>query len=180
MGRFFITGSSDGLGSLTAGRLIGKGHQVVLHARNGERACDASAACPVAEATKELAAAADKLGPYDAIIHNAGVYVGMERVPGKSGLPTLFAVDTLAPYLLTYLMEKPKRLMYVSSGIHAAGPPPKLHGKGRLDSKLRNVMLLCYSVAPGWVPTNMDGPSAPDRVDDGVDTYAVARFKDVT
>ncbi|AEO61244.1 hypothetical protein MYCTH_2311238 [Thermothelomyces thermophilus ATCC 42464] len=202
MGRFFITGSSDGLGSLTARRLVAKGHQVVLHARNAERARDASAACPGAEAvlvadltsideTKELAAAADKLGPYDAIIHNAGVYVGMESVPGKSGLPTLFAVNTLAPYLLTCLMAKPKRLVYVSSGMHAAGRPPKLHGKGKQilstgysDSKLHNVMFAkafarrwaqvgCYSVDPGWVPTNMGGPSAPDRVDDGVDTYVM-------
>ncbi|KAL2148263.1 hypothetical protein VTH82DRAFT_2411 [Thermothelomyces myriococcoides] len=201
MGRFFITGSSDGLGSLAARHLASKGHQVVLHARNAERARDAEAACPGAEAvliadlssveeTKELAAEADKLGPYDAIIHNAGVYMGMERVPGKSGLPTLFAVNTLAPYLLTCLMARPKRLVYVSSSMHAGGRP-RLDGKGKQilssgysDSKLHNAMFAkafarrwpqvgCYSVNPGWVPTKMGGRSAPDSLDDAVNTYVM-------
>lgn len=199
MARFFITGSSDGLGLLTAKRLITQGHQVVLHARNADRARDASAACPGAAAvlvadltstdeTKALAADADRLGPYDAVIHNAGVYLGMERVPGKSGLPTLFSVNTLAPYLLTCLMARPKRLVYVSSGMHAGGRPD-LRGKellasGYSDSKLHNVMFAkafarrwphvgCYSADPGWVPTKMGGPSAPGRIEDGVDTFVM-------
>lgn len=205
MARFFITGSSDGLGLLTSKRLISQGHQVVLHARNADRARDASAACPGAETvlvgdlssideTKTLAAEADKLGPYDAIIHNAGVYLEVDRVPGKSGLPTLFAVNTLAPYLLTCLMARPKRrLVYVSSSLHASGRPnvgrdsegkQQLLRSGYDDSKLHNVMFAkafarrwphvgCYSVDPGWVPTKMGGPSATGRVDDGVDTFVM-------
>ncbi|SPQ19913.1 a3b6da3d-a895-42a0-a2f0-df8b1865dac1 [Thermothielavioides terrestris] len=201
MARFFITGSSDGLGSLTAKRLIAQGHQVVLHARNAERARDASAACPGAEAvlvgdlssideTKALAAEADKLGPYEAVIHNAGVYIGMERVPGKSGLPTVFTVNTLAPYLLTCLMRKPRRLVYVSSGLHMGGQPnvggtrQRLLSSSYSDSKLHNVMFAkafarrwpdvgCYSANPGWVPTKMGGPSAPGRIDDGVNTFVM-------
>ncbi|KAK4097220.1 NAD(P)-binding protein [Parathielavia hyrcaniae] len=203
MARFFITGSSDGLGSLTAKRLIAQGHQVVLHARNTDRALDASAACPGAETvlvadlssideTKALAAEADKHGPYDAIVHNAGVYAGLERVPGKSGLPTLFTVNTLAPYLLTCLVARPKRLVYVSSGMHGGGRPKLDHGNGQhqillsgySDSKLHNAMLAkafarrwpevgCYSVDPGWVPTKMGGSSAPGRVEDGVDTFVM-------
>ncbi|KAK4118618.1 NAD(P)-binding protein [Parathielavia appendiculata] len=202
MARFFITGSSDGLGLLTAKRLIAQGHQVVLHARNADRARDTSAACPGAETVlvadlssideiKALAAEADKHGLYDAIIHNAGVYLGMDRVPGKSGLPTLFTVNTLAPYLLTCLMARPKRLVYVSSGMHRSGRP-NLDGKGQhqilrssySDSKLHNVMFAkafarrwpnigCYSVDPGWVPTKMGGSSAPGRVADGVDTFVM-------
>jgi NAD(P)-dependent dehydrogenase (short-subunit alcohol dehydrogenase family) len=201
MARFFITGSSDGLGSLTAKRLVAQGHQVVLHARNADRARDASAACPGAEAvlvadlrsideTKKLAAEANKHGPYDAIIHNAGVYLGMEHVPGKSGLPTLFTVNTLAPYLLTCLMARPKRLVYVSSSMHMSGRP-NLDGGGKQilksdysDSKLHNVMFAkalarrwpevgCYSVDPGWVKTKMGGPAAPGRVEDGVDTFVM-------
>ena len=198
MARFFITGSSDGLGSLTAKHLLAQGHQVVLHARNAERARDASAHCPGAEAvliadlssvdeTMSLAAEANRLGPYDAVIHNAGVFLGMERVPGKSGFPTLFAVNTLAPYLLTCLMARPKRLVYVSSSMHMGGQPNtntkdghQLLGSGYSDSKLHNVMFAkafarrwpevgSYSVDPGWVPTKMGGPSAPGRVEDGVD-----------
>jgi NAD(P)-dependent dehydrogenase (short-subunit alcohol dehydrogenase family) len=204
MARFFITGSSDGLGSLTAKRLIAQGHQVVLHARNTERARDASAACPGAEAvlvadltsideTKALAFEADKLGPYDAVIHNAGVYLGMDGVLGKSGLPTLFTVNTLAPYLLTCLMARPRRLVYVSSSMHTGGHPNvggSVEGKegllrsGYSDSKLHNVQFAkafarrwphvgCYSVDPGWVPTKMGGTSATGRVEDGVDTFVM-------
>ncbi|KAL2022937.1 hypothetical protein VTK56DRAFT_4152 [Thermocarpiscus australiensis] len=202
MARFFITGSSDGLGLLTAKRLISQGHEVVLHARNAQRAGDTSAACPGAQAvlvadltsideTRQLAAAADKLGPYDAVIHNAGVYVDMERIPGKSGLPALFSVNTLAPYLLTCLMARPKRLVYVSSNMHVGGQA-KLDGTGKRlresttynDSKLHNVMFAkafarrwpnvgCYSLDPGWVPTKMGGRSAADRIEDGVDTYVM-------
>lgn len=206
MARFFITGSSDGLGSLTAKRLIAQGHQVVLHARNAERARDAAAACPGAEAvlvgdlssidqTKELAAEADKLGPYDSIIHNAGVFRGVDHLTGKSGLPMLFSVNTLAPYVLTCLMAPPKRLVFVSSSMHTGGQPnvglpgdeggnESLMGSGYSDSKLHNVMFAkafarrwpqvgCYSVDPGWVPTKMGGPSAPGRTEDGVDTFAM-------
>ncbi len=201
MARFFITGSTDGLGYLTAKRLLAQGHQVVLHARNAERARDASAGCPGAEAvliadlssideTKSLAAEANRLGPYDAVIHNAGVFLGMERVLGKAGLPTLFTVNTLAPYLLTCLMARPKRLVYVSSSMHMGGQPntntkdDQLLGSGYSDSKLHNVMFAkafarrwpevgSYSVDPGWVPTKMGGPSAPGRVEDGVDTFVM-------
>ena len=199
MARFFITGSSDGLGSLAAKRLLAQGHQVVLHARNAERARDASAHCPGAEAvliadlssideTMSLAAEANRLGP---VIHNAGVFLSMERVPGKSGFPTLFAVNTLAPYLLTCLMARPKRLVYVSSSMHMGGQPNtnskdghQLLGPGYSDSKLHNVLFAkafarrwpevgSYSVDPGWVPTKMGGPSAPGRVEDGVDAYVM-------
>jgi NAD(P)-dependent dehydrogenase (short-subunit alcohol dehydrogenase family) len=201
MARFFITGSSDGLGSLTAKRLVAQGHQVILHARNAQRARDAFAACPGAEAvlvadlssideTRALAAAADQLGPYDVVIHNAGVFRGVERIPGKSGLPTLFAVNTLAPYVLTCLMTLPKRLVYVSSSMHSGGRPNtnttrnRLVGSGYSDTKLHNVMFAkafarrwpevgSYSVDPGWVPTKMGGPSAPGRVEDGVDTFVM-------
>ncbi|KAF7340356.1 Dehydrogenase [Mycena venus] len=87
------------------------------------RADETRAKCPEAEAiligdlssldeTKALAAEANNLGPYEAVLHNAGLYTGMERVPGKSGLPSLFTVNTLAPYMLTCLMNKPKRLLF--------------------------------------------------------------------
>ncbi|KAL2121682.1 hypothetical protein VTJ04DRAFT_2137 [Mycothermus thermophilus] len=211
--RFFITGSSDGLGSLTAQRLVSQGYQVVLHARNPERARDAAAACPGADAVlvadlrnideiKRLAVDADKLGPYDAIIHNAGVFIrssgnakdhstsSQSQVRGKP-LPATFTVNTLAPYLLTCLMAKPKRLVYVSSGMHAGGQP-NVGGHGRLDltasgysdTKLHNVMLAkafarqwpevgCYSVDPGWVPTKMGGPSATGRIEDSIKSFVM-------
>ncbi|KAJ9137893.1 Short-chain dehydrogenase [Pleurostoma richardsiae] len=198
MGRFFITGSSDGLGSLTAKRLVAQGHKVVLHARSEQRAADAAAACPGAEAvlvadlssineTKKLAAEADKLGPYDGVMHNAGLYLGYEKVPGRSGLPSLFTVNTVAPYVLTCLMSKPRRLVFVSSGLHRAGQPrlDDLPGSGYNDSKLQDIMLArafarrwpgveSNAVDPGWVPTKMGGSGATGKLDDAVDTFVMA------
>ncbi|RFU28997.1 hypothetical protein B7463_g7344, partial [Scytalidium lignicola] len=197
MARFFITGSSDGLGSLMAQKLIANGHKVVLHARNAQRARDAVQACPSSEAvliadltsideTKHLAAEANQLGPFDAVVHNAGVYLGMELVKGKSGLPSLFAVNTLAPYMLTCLMDKPKRLVFISSGMHRSGSVnlDNLTASEYGDSKLHNVMFAkafarrwpdveCYSADPGWVPTKMGGQHAPGDINLGVDTFTM-------
>ncbi|KAB5513122.1 hypothetical protein GE09DRAFT_638371 [Coniochaeta sp. 2T2.1] len=203
MARIFITGSSDGLGSLTARRLAAQGHTVVLHARNTQRAADAKAACPNAEGvlvadltsvkeTLRLASEADsKFGPFDCVVHNAGLYLGYERMPGKDGLPSLFCVNVLAPYILTANMVKPKRVVFVSSGMHRGGRhrldlgEGKLVGAGYSDSKLHDIMLAnafarrwkgeveVNSLDPGWVPTKMGGPNAPDDIEAAVATYVM-------
>ena len=190
MARIFITGSTDGLGQLSAKALIGLGHQVVLHARNNEKGKQAMIKTPGAEdvligdlssieETKALTSKVNTLGTFDAVIHNAGVY----RATSKE----IFAVNTLAPYILTCLIQKPKRLIYLSSGMH-------LHGHSNLDnfkidsnhisysdSKL-HVVMLCMAVArkwpdvysnavdPGWVPTKMGGRGAPDDLQKGFET----------
>lgn len=128
MARILITGSSDGLGSLVAQRLIAKGHSVVLHARNAQRANDATAACPGAETvvigdlssvseTKTLAGDLNKLGSFDCVIHNAGLFRGPFRKTADD-VAALVTVNTLAPYVLTCLMHRPKRLVFMSSSMH--------------------------------------------------------------
>jgi NAD(P)-dependent dehydrogenase (short-subunit alcohol dehydrogenase family) len=132
MARILITGSSDGLGSAAAQRLISRGHSVVLHARNAERAKDATAAAPGAEAvvtgdlssipaTKALAAQINDLGTFDCIIHNAGIYYGPFRKT-SDGIPALAAVNTVAPYILAALVSRPKRLAFVSSEMQHSAP----------------------------------------------------------
>lgn len=104
MASIFITGSADGLGLLAAEALVSQGHKVVLHARNSHRAAEALQKVPEAETvltadlssieeTKKLATDANRRGQFDAVIHNAGVY----QVSSK----TIFAVNTLASYILT-------------------------------------------------------------------------------
>jgi NAD(P)-dependent dehydrogenase (short-subunit alcohol dehydrogenase family) len=190
MARIFITGSSAGLGQLAAASLINLGHSVVLHARNEKRAQEARERVPAAEAvltgnlarieeTKQLAADVNALGGFDAVIHNAGVY----QASGKE----LQAVNTLAPYILTGLIQRPQRLIYLSSDMHLQGDPslkPITSGKGNVnysDSKLY-VVLLAKAVAriwpdvyanavdPGWVPTKMGGRGAPDDLEKGFET----------
>src|SRR5919112_4553935 len=124
MARIFITGSADGLGQLAAKALIAWGHQVVLHARNEKRGQEALNKVPGAEIvvtadlgnideTKQLASKVNALGKFDAVIHNAGVY----NAPPKE----IFNVNTLAPYILTCLIQRPKRLIYLSSDMHLQG-----------------------------------------------------------
>jgi NAD(P)-dependent dehydrogenase (short-subunit alcohol dehydrogenase family) len=188
--RILITGSADGLGRLAARRLVNQGHRVVLHARNPQRAHDALAGAPGAEGVligdlarleevKRLAEAANAMGRFDAVIHNAAVY----SAPG----PEILAVNTLAPYVLTCLIHKPQRLIYLSSSSHLHGRPAlqrlRSGSISYADSKLYIVLLAkalarawpdvyANAVDPGWVPTKMGGPNAPDDLDRGVETQA--------
>jgi NAD(P)-dependent dehydrogenase (short-subunit alcohol dehydrogenase family) len=174
--------------------LLEGGHQVTLHARNAARAEDARRALPGAEATltgdlssiaetRALAGRVNERGAYDAVIHNAGVGYRGGRVETVDGLSQLFAVNVLAPYILTALIARPKRLIYVSSGMHRGGSPnlddaqwTKRRWNGSQaysDSKLFDVVL-AFGIArrrpavrsnalhPGWVATKMGGRGAPD------------------
>src|SRR5918911_2100651 len=190
MARIFITGSADGLGQLTATALVAQRHEVVLHARNEKRGQEALDKVPGAEGvvtadlssideTKQLASKVNALGEFDAVIHNAGVY--------KASAGEIFAVNTLAPYVLTCLIRRPKRLIYLSSDMHLQGRPKLESFKtatGRItysDSKL-HVLMLCLAAArrwpgghanavdPGWVPTKMGGQGAPDDLRKGYET----------
>ena len=196
MARVFITGSADGLGLMVGQLLADQGHKVVLHARNDARAADAKKAAPKAEAVavgelgdvgaaKDLAAKVNALGRFDAVIHNAAVGFGESHRLTKDGAPHVFAINTLAPYILTALIERPKRLIYLSSGMHtraSANLDDILWRKRAWDgssayaeSKLHDVMLafavarlwpdvLSNAMTPGWVPTKMGGRGAPDDI----------------
>jgi NAD(P)-dependent dehydrogenase (short-subunit alcohol dehydrogenase family) len=190
MARIFITGSADGLGYMSARLLLTEGHDVVLHARNADRARDVQKKLPSAKSiltadlsnqqeTKHLAEQVNALGMFDAVIHNAGVY--------QTSAELIFTVNTVAPYILTSLIHKPKRLIYLSSGMHLHGQPNLEYFKQDIkrirysDSKL-HVMMLALATArqwpsiyanavdPGWVPTRMGGKNAPDDLQKGYET----------
>lgn len=182
MSRIFITGSADGLGKAAAATLLADGHEVVLHVRGRQRLdavqdlLDRGARVVVGDLSdqgqaEDVAAQVNRLGRMDAAIHNAGVYTGRQILP----------VNVIAPYVLTALVTRPDRLVYLSSGMHFDGRPvlEGLDWAGRgesasySDSKLFVTALamalarlwpdvLSNAVDPGWVPTKMGGPNAPD------------------
>ena len=204
MAKVLITGSADGLGRLTAQQLVHDGHDVVLHARDRRRADEAILSTPGAAgvlvgdlasiaAVRGLAAAANAAGRIDAVIHNAAVGYRGPRVETADGLAHVFAINVLAPYLLSALIARPGRLVFLSSGMHHSGDPDlsdlqwtrrRWSGtQAYADSKLYDVVLalalarrwpgvLSNAVEPGWVPTKMGGPGAPDDLALGADTQA--------
>ena len=181
MARVFITGSADGLGRLAAQTLLEDGHEVVVHARNHDRLTavhdlvDRGATAVVGdlsdvEQARGIARDVNRLGRMDAVIHNAGVYTGPQVMP----------VNIVAPYLLTALIDRPQRLVYLSSEAHRSGRA-SINGvdwSGRTrgsysESKLfvttlavtiarRWPEVFSNAVEPGWVPTRMGGRGAPD------------------
>ena len=199
MATIFITGSTDGLGRAAAQSLLDQGHRVVLHARSADR-IDALGELrsrvqgivvgdlKSAAETRDIADQVNAIGRMDAIIHNAGVYTRPGRGATPEGHAETLAINTLAPYMLTALIERPGRLVYLSSGLHRGG-------EGSLDdldwtrrawdaarayaeSKL-HVVALAFAVArrwpkvlsnavdPGWVRTKMGGAGAPVDMDTG-------------
>ncbi len=198
MARVFITGSSEGLGLMAGRLLVDQGHAVTLHARNEARARAAKAELPLAEAVlvgdvstlaamRELADQANQHGRFEAVIHNVGIgYREPKRVETVDGLSQLWAVNVLGPYVLTALMLRPDRLVYLSSGMHLGGDPGLADlqwsrrrwdgAQAYSDTKLHDLLLalaiarrwpgvLANAVSPGWVPTRMGGASAPDDLD---------------
>jgi NAD(P)-dependent dehydrogenase (short-subunit alcohol dehydrogenase family) len=180
---------------MAAETLLKDGHQVTVHARNQARAAEVRTRLPGADAVvigdvsaitdmRGVAEQVNALGHHDAVIHNVGVgYRQPRRIPTADGLSHVFAINVLAPYLLTALITRPQRLVYLSSGMHTGGDPAlddpqweKRRWNGAQaysDSKLDD-LLLAFAVArrwpgvrsnavePGWVPTKMGGPGAPD------------------
>jgi NAD(P)-dependent dehydrogenase (short-subunit alcohol dehydrogenase family) len=199
MAHVFITGSTDGLGRAAAAALIGGGHRVVLHARSRQRAsavddlASRSAGVAIgdlgsADDTRSVADQVNAIGRMDAVIHNAGAYSTSGRTPTAEGHPTILAVNTLAPYMLTALIQRPRRLVYLSSGMHRSGTASLRDidwaerrwnsSQAYSDSKLFLTALafavarcwpdvLSNAVDPGWVATKMGGPGAPDDFEQG-------------
>ena len=204
MPRIFITGSTDGLGRAAARTLMAEGHEVVLHARSSARAAVLADLAPrsagivvgdlsSAVETKAIADQVNKIGRLDVVIHNAGVYLERSRGTTPEGHAKTLAVNTLAPYMLTALIERPNRLIYLSSGMHRGGggslrdidwvarrwEPSRAYSESKLC-----VVALAFAVArhwpdvlsnavdPGWVPTKMGGAGAPDDLEMGHLTQA--------
>jgi NAD(P)-dependent dehydrogenase (short-subunit alcohol dehydrogenase family) len=124
----------------------------------------------------------------DAVIHNAGIYAERSRGSTPEDHAGTLAVNTLAPYMLTVLSERPNRLVYLSTGLHRSGEGSLGDldwtkrtwnaAKAYVESKLHVIALafalarrwprvLSNAVDPGWARTKMGGAGAPVALDTG-------------
>ena len=143
--------------------------------------------------TGSVADQVNAVGRMDAVIHNAAIYIDGRRVATPEGHARTLAVNVLAPYVLTATIGRPARLIYISSGMHHDGDASlrdinwttrRWSGvQAYSDSKLFLVALAfaaarrwpgvrSNAVDPGWVPTRMGGPGAPDDLELGHVTQA--------
>jgi NAD(P)-dependent dehydrogenase (short-subunit alcohol dehydrogenase family) len=200
MTRVLVTGSTDGIGLETAAQLLRLGHDVVLHARDERRAATPGLPdAPVVVGDLASLAETKALGrdicafdvAFDVVIHNAGIGGQDERRTTVDGLERTFQVNTLAPYVLTALMPRPARLIYLTSGLESVGVADlgdlqyerkPWHGmQAYSDSKLLDVALafavarrwpqvLSNAVDPGWIRTKLGGANATDDLPEGAET----------
>lgn len=135
-----VTGSTDGIGRATATALARQGHRVLVHGRDRKkgRAVLREIGKETGGATLDLFTAdlsspegvrglADQVGDryerLDVLINNAGVYLP-ERVLTGNGLELTFAVNLVAPFLLSHLLMPlltagaPARIVNVASSAH--------------------------------------------------------------
>ena len=123
-------------------------------------------------------------------------YREKRRQESEDGFSHVFAINTLAPYVLTALMRPPRRLVFVSSELHRRGRPDldDLDWKRRSwngtqaysDTKLHDAMLafvvarrwpdtLSNAMESGWVATKMGGARATGDLDAAQPDTGLAR-----
>lgn len=150
-----ISGSTDGIGLETAKMLASQGHQILLHGRNPAKLEDAvdmlseitggpvesyiadlTRMSDVEELAKAVAEQHDKL---DVLINNAGIYKTSDPIT-QEGLDVRFAVNTLAPYLLTQrllpLLGSSSRVVNLSSAAQAPVNLDALAGRTHLSDDM--------------------------------------------
>lgn len=148
-----ITGSSDGIGLATANKLASLGHNVLLHGRNSAKleqakkaVCELTHAEPIETYVCDLSlmsnieafvkAVSEKHDKLDVLINNAGIFKSTMRMT-QEGLDIRFAVNTLAPYLLTQklmpVLGAKARVINLSSAAQSPVDLEALAGKVSLN-----------------------------------------------
>jgi len=150
---FLLTGATDGIGLETARMLVTEGHRVLLHGRNRQKLENVEQALSevtgdgqvesyvadlsrMAQVEALATAVIEKHDKLDVLINNAGIFKSPEPVTAD-GLDVRFAVNTLAPYLLTQrllpLLGASGRVINLSSAAQAPVDAEALAGRVRLS-----------------------------------------------
>jgi NAD(P)-dependent dehydrogenase (short-subunit alcohol dehydrogenase family) len=170
---FLVTGATGGLGSLVCKDLVARGAHVIAHGRSRAK-LDALLADLGSGARGVLAdfaslaethALARDIGQFDVLVNNAGVGFGrdqMKRETSREGFELRFAVNYIAPFILTYsLIGRVQAVIQVASAGQRALDFTDLDFEHNYDgivayrrSKLAQVMLMLDTAASCAVPTN--------------------------
>ncbi|MEM9127157.1 MAG: SDR family NAD(P)-dependent oxidoreductase [Pseudomonadota bacterium] len=170
-----ITGSTDGIGLLTARKLAASGHTVLLHGRNQAKldaaateidgnvdtfSADLSQMAAVKQLAADIRARYDRL---DVLINNAGVLKAPRPVL-DNGLDIRFVVNTFAPYLLTELLlpiiPKDGRVVNLSSAAQARVDTAAMQGGqvlGDMDAYAQSKLAITIWTRE-WARSLQDGP----------------------
>ena len=195
-----ITGATSGIGKEAALALAKEGMHIVFTTRNEARGqevmdelirlsgnrnieslfCDLGSFRSVCDFTSLVKSRFEKI---DVLINNAGIWTSKKQL-SADGIELQFAVNHLAPFLLTYhlsdrLRNAPRsRIINTSSGIHYRGKidfsDPEFKNKSYISinaytqSKVANILftkalarrfngtnITANALAPGWVNTGL-------------------------
>lgn len=142
-----ITGSTDGIGKITATELAKQGHKIIVHGRNKEKTenvcqeiiaktgnnnidfvtADLLQLSDIKRMSEELKKKYDHL---DVLINNAGAFFGKERETTSEGFEKTIALNLFAPFLLTKLLleilakSDSARIINLYSAMHRRGGKP--------------------------------------------------------
>ncbi|MCF2444028.1 SDR family NAD(P)-dependent oxidoreductase [Dyadobacter sp. CY345] len=145
-----ITGSTDGIGKVTAKALAKQGHTVIIHGRNLNKAKTVCAEIKsetgnekidfvvadlflLADVQRMAGDFKKKYERLDVLINNAGAMFGKDRETTKEGLEKTMALNLFSPFLLTQLLleilakSPAARIINVSSSAHAMSGVPNLN-----------------------------------------------------
>ena len=205
-----ITGSTDGIGLSATRLLLDEGHSVLVHARTEDRGRpvvdelrsrgDVRLVVGDLSDLEQVGDLADAIDRVDVLVHNAGVFPKEPGSTSAQGYELAFAVNVLAPSVLTMLLAERigQRLVFLGSGMAGSGridpdglgtaTDPK---RAYSDSKALDVLLALAwarrlpgltvgAVDPGWVGTKLATPGAPGDVASGGRRVAAAATGDWT
>lgn len=142
-----ITGSTDGIGKITATTLAKQGHTIIIHGRNeskAEKVCEEikseTGNNKVDYIIADLLLLADvkrmadefkkKYNRLDVLINNAGAIFGKEREVTTEGFEKTITLNLFAPFLLTQLLldtlskSKSARIINLYSAMHRRSGKP--------------------------------------------------------
>lgn len=192
-----ITGGTDGIGKAAAHGLAARGARLLVHGRDPDKGARAVAELKarsgnpaieflqadfssLADVRRLAADVVERAPRVDVLVNNAGALF-MKRLLSKDGYELTFAVNHLAPFLLTHLLldtlksgGRPARIVTTASHAHRAGKLDDLQSTGKYsamgaygNSKLANILftralakrlegtaVTATCLHPGFVRTN--------------------------